>query len=141
MKYVLDSSVAFKWVVQENHSSKSLLLREDYRKAVHELIAPDFFPFEVGNALTKAERQKIIKPPDGWAAWLTVMADSPVLIPPTHLMPRAYDISSQYRSALFDCFYIALAEQAKCEFVTADDRLLRNVQRQFPFIRSLASMP
>src|SRR5437016_5133023 len=100
MKYVLDSSVAFKWVVQETDTPKALQLREDFRNAIHELIAPDFFPYEVGNALTKAERQKIIKPPDGWTAWLTVMMDCPALINPAHLMPRAYAISSHFRSAL-----------------------------------------
>jgi predicted nucleic acid-binding protein len=36
---------------------------------------------------------------------------------------------------------VALAEREGCEFVTADDRLVRNLQAQFPFIVSLASIP
>jgi hypothetical protein len=82
MKYVLDNGVAFKWVVQENGTPTALRLRESFRNSIHELIAPNCFPLEVGNALTKAERQKIINPPDGWAAWLTVMADCPALAQP-----------------------------------------------------------
>jgi predicted nucleic acid-binding protein len=128
MKYVLYSGVAFRWVVNEKDSPKALQLREDFRNAIHELIAPDFFPYEVGNALTKAERQKTIKPPNGWGLWMTVMADCPALVHPLHLMPRAYAISSQYRSALFDCLYIALAEQEQCEVVSADERLLNTIQ-------------
>jgi predicted nucleic acid-binding protein len=141
MKYVLDSGVAFKWVVQENGTPTALRLRESFRNSIHELIAPDCFPLEVGNALTKAERQKIINPPDGWAAWLTVMADCPALAQPLQLMPRAYAVSSQYRSALFDCLYIALAEREQCEFVTADERLLNNMRSHFSLVRSLDSMP
>ena len=52
---VLDAGVAFKCVVQEADSDKALQLRADYRNAIHELIAPSFFPFELRNALTKAE--------------------------------------------------------------------------------------
>ena len=60
MKYVIDSSVAFKWVVPEPDSDKADRLREDFRNAVHELIAPGVFPVEVGHALTRAERQRRI---------------------------------------------------------------------------------
>ena len=63
MKYVLDSSVAFKWVVTENLSDKALLVREDYRNSIHELIAPDIFLVEVAHALTRAERQGRIAVP------------------------------------------------------------------------------
>jgi predicted nucleic acid-binding protein len=31
MKYVIDSSVAFKWVVTETDSDKAIRLREDFR--------------------------------------------------------------------------------------------------------------
>jgi predicted nucleic acid-binding protein len=57
MKYVLDSSVAFKWVVPETDSGKANQLREDFRQGVHELLAPDLFPVELAHALTRAERQ------------------------------------------------------------------------------------
>jgi predicted nucleic acid-binding protein len=43
MKYVLDASVAVKWVLPEADSAKAISLRDDYRKGVHELIAPDIF--------------------------------------------------------------------------------------------------
>jgi predicted nucleic acid-binding protein len=56
MKYVLDSSVAFKWVVPEQFSDKAQLLRDDFRNTVHDLLAPDVFPAELAHALTRAER-------------------------------------------------------------------------------------
>ena len=49
MKYVLDSSVAVKWVLPELDSTKALRLA-DFQAGLHELIAPDVFPVEVGHA-------------------------------------------------------------------------------------------
>lgn len=57
MKYVLDASVAFKWLVTEADSVKALRLRDDFRNGIHELLAPDVLPIEVAHALTRAERQ------------------------------------------------------------------------------------
>jgi hypothetical protein len=60
MKYVLDASVAMRWVLPSPLSAKALALRDEYLNKVHDLIAPDIFPGETAGALTKAERQKII---------------------------------------------------------------------------------
>jgi predicted nucleic acid-binding protein len=141
MKYVLDSSIAFKWVVPELHSDKAIRLRDDYRKGVHELISPDIFPIEIGHALTRAERQGRVTTANGWALWLNVMADAPRLVPSLALMPHAYPVSSQERVGLYDCLYLTLAQQESCEFLTADDRLLKRLQPRFPFIVSLVSLP
>jgi predicted nucleic acid-binding protein len=45
------------------------------------------------------------------------------------------------RVGIYDCLYVALAEREGCEFITADDKLSRNLQCKFPFVLSLASMP
>ena len=57
MKYVIDASTAFQWEVPEPDSLQAIQLREDYRNGIHELISPDIFPAEVGNALIVAERK------------------------------------------------------------------------------------
>ena len=44
MKYVLDSSVAFKWAVVEAPTDRARELRDDYCNGSHDLIAPDFLP-------------------------------------------------------------------------------------------------
>ncbi len=54
MCYVLDPSAALQWVLPEKDSAKAIRLRDDYHKGVHELLAPDIFPAEMLNALTKA---------------------------------------------------------------------------------------
>jgi predicted nucleic acid-binding protein len=141
MKYICNSSVSFKWVVTEIDTDKALRLRDNFRNGVHELLAPDVFPIEIGHALTRAERQGRVTAANGWALWLGVMADCPDLVPSIPLMPRAYEISSRMRVGIYDCLYVALAEHEQCELVTADDKLIRNLQAQFPFILALASLP
>jgi predicted nucleic acid-binding protein len=141
MKYVLDASAALAWVLPNVYSAQALRLRDESRRKIHALLAPSIFPGEIASGLTKAERQKLI--PVGEARRLLgkVFGTAPALFPYRRLLYRATDISSQTRSAFYDCLYVALAEQENCEFVTADDKLVRNVQTQFPFVRSLASMP
>ena len=56
MKDVLDSSVAFQWVVPESDTPKAVKFRDEFRAGVHELISPDVFPTERAHALTRAER-------------------------------------------------------------------------------------
>jgi predicted nucleic acid-binding protein len=64
MRYVLDSSVAVKCVLTEVDSDKAIRLRDDARVAIHSLLSPDIFPIEAGHALTRAERQLRITPPN-----------------------------------------------------------------------------
>jgi predicted nucleic acid-binding protein len=141
MKHVLDSSVAFKWEVPEPDSDKANRLREDFRNGVHQLLSPDFFPLELAHALTRAERQKRINVGQATIFWTDAMLTPPQLLPALPLAMRAIDISSRMRIGVYDCLYIALAEQESCTFVTADDKLVKNLQGQFPFIVSLASLP
>ena len=141
MRYVLDASVALCWVIPRPLSPKALRLRDDYGNSLHELIAPSIFPAETASGLTKAERQKLIPVGDARALLAQILRSSPALHAYGRLLYRATDISSGTRSGLYDCLYVALAEREQCELVTADDKLLRNLQPQFPLIVSLASLP
>lgn len=141
MKYVLDSSVAFKWLVPELNTDKALRLLDDYQKAIHDLLSPDILPVETTHALTRAERQGRVTPAQGNQLFIDLMDQVPTLHSYLPLLPRAYAISSALRVGVYDCIYVALAEQEGCELVTADDRLVNNVQKQFPFVIHLATLP
>jgi predicted nucleic acid-binding protein len=140
MRYVLDSNVAFKWVVIEALSDKALNLRAEVRNGLHELIAPDVFPVELAHALTRAERQGRITPPQALTLLADVLSTCPRLHPYPPLLTRAILISSQTRIGVYDCLYVALAEREGCELLTADDRLVRALQPTFPFLTSLSSL-
>jgi predicted nucleic acid-binding protein len=141
MKYILDSSVALKWVLPEQDSGTANRLRDEFHNGLHELLAPDTFPIEIGHALTKAERRRTIKAPRDWAFWQSIMADCPALDLSIPLMPRAYAISSQMRIGVYDCLYVDLAERETCELLTADLKLINALKKQFAFIQHLSSLP
>lgn len=139
MRYVLDTSVAFPWVVAEALATEAGRVREAFRNAAVELLSPDIFPIEIGHALTKAERQGRLADAEG--LWVDVMSTSPQLFPSLPLMPRALQVAKQARIGVYDCLYVALAEREGCGLLTADDRLVRSLQPTFPFITALASWP
>jgi predicted nucleic acid-binding protein len=125
MKYILDASVALKWVLTENDSPLAESLRNDFRKGTHDLLAPDVFAVEVAHALTRAERKGIITPPQASVLLADILATPPHFYGILPLLPRAVDLSSQMRFGVYDCLYVALAEREGCPLVTADDRLVR----------------
>jgi predicted nucleic acid-binding protein len=142
MKYVIDCSVAFKWFVSESDTDKALRLRNDFQSAVLELLAPDLFPIEIANALLVAERRGRLASGQGAQFLTDVLPLLPLLQPALpDLLPRAYAIAEQTRNSVYDCLYVSLAEHEGCEMVTADDRLIRSLQSQFPFLVALASLP
>jgi predicted nucleic acid-binding protein len=141
MKYVLDASVAVKWVITEADSDKADLLRADFQNGVHELIAPDIFPVEVGHALTRGERQGRVPVGTSDSLLGDVLTTVPHIYPTAPLLIRAVQISSAMKVGVYDCIYIALAEGEKCELITADDKLVKNLQKTFPFIVDLKSLP
>ena len=141
MRYVLDASAALCWILPRPNSGKALQLRADFQAAVHELLAPDLLPAECAHALTRAERRGIIAIGDADLHLVDLMTVGVSLHAYQPLLRRAVAISSAARIGTYDCVYVALAERERCELVTADDRLLRSLQKQFPFIKSLASIP
>lgn len=141
MRYVLDSNVALKWVLAEADSSQANQVRDDFVGAVHELIAPDLFQLEIAHALTRAERQGRIPVRQAALFWADIMTTPPRLLPAVALIPRAPEISSKARFGVYDCLYVALAEQQGIELVTADDKLIKTLHPVFPAILSLAQLP
>lgn len=124
MKYVLDASIAVKWVLPEPDSPKALSLEAAYRNQVHELLAPDTFPVEVAHALTKAERRNLLLAGEAATRLSQVLAYPPFLHSYLPLLAKAVDMASQARIGVYDCLYVALARLEQCRVITADQRLL-----------------
>ena len=134
MNYIIDPSVALKWVLPEIDSDKAEHLRDDFQNGIVDLLAPDVFPVEVGNALTRAERKRIISIGQASLLFADVMRTSPRLYSYLPLINKAIDISSATRCSVYDCLYVALAEREGCQLVTADDRLFGALIKQYSFI-------
>ena len=141
MKYVLDSSVALKWVLAEVDSHKAIRVRDAYVAGAHELIAPDIFASEIANGLASAERQGRIRVGESAIFLNGLLSAAPVIHASTPLLIRAMEMAIATKRAVYDCIYLALAEAESCEFVTADDQFARGLQGSYPFVVSLITLP
>src|SRR5256885_15544184 len=119
MTIVVDASVALR--------GSATLARSDRAEALLEsdeaIIAPDLVLAEITNAAWKAavfggaSRQAVTLLVQECAAYFDE------LVPAADLKDRALEIALALQHPAYDCFYLALAEQRECKFVTADERL------------------
>lgn len=124
MKLCLDACVALSMLLPEKDTDSALALREDFRIRIHELIAPDSLPIEIAHALTRAERQGKIDAGSGQVLFDGFLDMCPPLFPYFDSVDRAMQLSSRFRIGVFDCIYVALAEEQECRVVTSDKRFL-----------------
>ncbi len=135
---VLDASVGLKWVLDEDDSDKARNLRDEFRSALRDFIAPDIFAVECAHALTKGERKGTVVDPD--LLYDEIMLDVPHLFSSIPLMARAVTISRMARIAVYDCVYVALAEREGCELITADQKLINALGAKMKFIIPLSTL-
>ena len=121
MRFIVDCSVALKWVVGEVGSEAAT------RLFAYDLHAPDFMFLEYANALWKLSQRGEATAEQVAFKLLSLRQ---VRIQPVDLdglLARALDIACLLQHSVYDCLYLAAAESASCRVITADLRLLRRV--------------
>lgn len=121
---VVDASVATKWYFQEANSDKALEIQS---WGVF-LAAPDLFVVEMANVLWKLVGRRHTTPEKAAGALCDVQEQVHLF---RHLrnVQRALEIAHFLNHPVYDCLYIALAEQLNARFVTADERLVRTLKK------------
>ena len=114
---VVDSSVAFKWLVDEVDSDRAAdLLGGD-------LVSPDLVLAECGNALWTLIARGMLD--EGHAlAGLATLPTFVRILPAAEFSFRALTIAAGLRHPVYDCYFLALAEHLDCKLITADARLI-----------------
>ena len=124
MRLTVDASVVIKWSVPEEMAANAQLLRA-HRLELH---APDLLLAECANVfLTKHRRREI---PDV-SRHLDEMCTLPrdiTLHPLVNLVARAGSMALVLDDALYDCLYLACAEDTGSPLVTADRKLANKVR-------------
>lgn len=122
--YVVDASVAIKWLVDEPLSEAATKLLDDR----HTLTAPGLIYAEVANALWAIARRGMISPEDAREA-LDLFLDAPITIPITmkQLLCAAAKLASDLDHPVYDCLYLALSLHQQRPVVTADKRFYKAV--------------
>lgn len=114
---VVDTSVVLKWFVAEDGSERAADLIGT------RLIAPDLLLAELGNALWKKRRRGEIGAEQGRRALLDAEL-SLALMPAVSLAHRAFAIAVELDRPIYDCHFLALAEQSGRPLITADKRFV-----------------
>ncbi len=121
---VIDASVAVKWVVEEDGTPEALALRQKAK-----LIAPDLLIAECANILWKKVHRGELLMEEALLAARLLQGAEIELLPTRSLFETATRLSIEIDHPAYDCLYLALAVEKKCQFVTADERFLRKLQQ------------
>ena len=121
-KFVIDASIALKWVVQEDGTNQALVLRQHAK-----LIAPDLLVPECANILWKKVQRKELTRDEALLAARLLQGAEIELLPTRSLLEQAARIAIELDHPAYDCLYLALAMENGCRFVTADERFIRKL--------------
>jgi predicted nucleic acid-binding protein len=128
--FVIDASIAVKWVVEEEGTEKALALRGRSK-----FIAPELLVAECANIFWKKRQRGELSQDEALFAARLLQASDVELLPTRALLESATRIAIELDHPAYDCLYVALAIERDCRFVTADGRFLRKLdegrQRQF----------
>lgn len=133
--FVLDCSVAAKWVLPEPDRAQALGWFERFASGEVMLIAPDLLLAEFASLIAKRNRRRQISALEAHQAYALMTRCSPRLFDTRPRLFRALELSLQFQLSLWDCVYLALGLEHDCPVLTADERLFRAGQGRHPSIR------
>jgi predicted nucleic acid-binding protein len=120
--FVVDASVAIKWLVEEPGAEVAIRLLD------HALAAPDLLGPECANILWKKVMRGQLSA--GEAATMAAALETADLSlhPTRHHLQAAVAAATALRHPAYDCVYLCLAEALAQPLVTADARLVEAVR-------------
>ena len=134
-RVVVDASIAAKWVLRrggEPLAEEAALLLESYRDGEVQFLVPDLFWAEVGNVLWKAIRARRCGLSDAQTG-LKLLNDLRIPTVASHsTLDRAISIAAAFDRTVYDSLYVAVAILSKCEFITADEKLVNALAARLP---------
>ena len=120
--FVIDTSVAIKWIVDEDGSDAALAL------GGADMIAPALLRTEAGNVLRTMYARKDVSAEQALDLFAFLQTAPVVIVDHDEdLERRALELALALRNPIYDCVYLALAERTGRRLVTADRRFLRSL--------------
>jgi predicted nucleic acid-binding protein len=116
---IVDASVAMKWLRPEPDTAAALQLLDRI-----DLTVPDSLYWELGHALTRLRRQRIITADAAREVWERLNG---FVINRVHAgahVDEAFDFSLRLNASFYDCLYLALAVAVDDVLVSADQRFI-----------------
>ncbi len=125
---LLDTSVVVKWFVPEEDSEKALSLRRAQEDRELQLYAPEVLLMELANALrysSEFSSREIIEA-------LETPFELNVLLIPFSLdaLNSAITLSLEHDLAVYDAYFLALAQALEMPLITADRKMLSHLSAE-----------
>ena len=133
---VVDASLVFKWLVNEEQSDKARAISRVWAAEGTQAAAPYLMPVEVANALHRRVVQGELTVENAVRLLEYLLASGIELRDEPALHARALQLASHLgQGAVYDAHYLALADTLGCDFWTADERFYRAVVSVAPNVR------
>ena len=141
MQCVVDASVAAKWFLPEPYKEQAEKLLRDFIDEKVNLIASDHIVSEVGNILWKRSTLRgHISVTQASQSYAYFLALGIVLRPSAVLAAAALKLAAEEHLTVYDALYVVLAEKDGCDFVTADEKVVKKLGQKFPLVRWLGDL-
>ena len=137
---VVDASVAVKWLLPEVDRPAALRLQDQYQDRQLDLLAPPLLLLEVGNALRKRVRRGELTSQTAEACFDQLIRDAPELRETTAVTASAFRLALAHQRPIYDCLYLALALDRRCDLITADERFFRSLGPVYGCVRLLKDL-
>lgn len=121
---VVDSSVAIKWIVDEEDSVSARSI------AAATLEAPDLLLIECANILWKKATTGDLNPREVDNLWQILLRAPIQFTASPDLLSTALRIALDLKHPIYDCVYLALALQREVPLITADRKLVTAVRKK-----------
>lgn len=138
---VVDASVVMKWFLPEPLRPEAVSLLDNHRAGRVILAAPPHLAAEVAAALTKRVRRGHLSAQQASEAFSYFESYAPTTLTPPGLVASAMQLALAHQQSVYDCLYLALALEMRCDLITADARFHASLSVMYPFIRALQAEP
>ena len=126
MIIVLDASVIIKWFLKEENSESALQFKEDFISGKIDIAIPDLALYEICNVLR-------FKPNINEEAAKNILPGLfnlglEIITPSSRLLTESFHLSFATGLSIYDCVYLALANELEAKLITADKRIFTQAE-------------
>lgn len=119
--YVVDTSVVIQRFIRETYTPQARVLLAQMNQG-YQLHVPEFCLLECTNVLWKQVRFQGMSQTEAERLLVELLALPFEIMPVGNLLQRALQIGLNHQLAIYDSFYIALAESLSSPLITVDQR-------------------
>ena len=126
--YIVDTSVAIKWVVPEDGASIEAGTGEALDLLSHALVAPDCMLAEFANALFKKVQRDEISAEQARES-VEILPDIVEFLPTQPLIAEAFELALRLPHPVHDCLFLIAALRYNRRLITADAKFFANCRK------------